>query len=614
MQDITSHSRIDLHVHTLHSRTAGNWLLDQIQINECYTKPMDVYKIAKSRGMDFVTITDHDVITGALEVAHMPDFFISEEISAFFPDDKTKVHILAYGITVQQHDEIQKLRFNIYELVPYLNEQKIVHALAHPFFKMGPTLTIGHIEQMLLMFEIFEVKNGGKQISPDNLFEMILDQLTPKTVWRLAAKHDIKPVGSTPWKKARIAGSDDHGGIMISSPHTIVKKSDHANDLLLNIKSGQCRVEGCGGSPLAVAHGAMAVGFHYLNSKKKSFDLIKNKLAWKALENIFQETTRHGFVSMALAYAESKARKGIKRNKGSNEWKQITRQLKKDKTLHQFLRGEAVFDHQNNVRFFESINNLVNSHIAAVFARSTKRSDLTSLWRNITVLKNIIPLITPYFVAFRTEDSDRDLMRQSEKQFLPPYLWSPHKVAVFSDHRVDFVLERDEINDLLEEELIQGYDTVYFTLGDEDSHSNNSYSYAPIAVIDSGTKINIPPLLKIAYHFSEENCSAIFVDSIGPMGIIGILLGKLLNKSVLATYHETDVQSLAQKTDGCDSKFFKAGLSAFYSMFDQVRLLDYPTPLQEDILKNCAAETKILGRKFMFEMPDAPNPAKIDIY
>lgn len=153
---MTHHSRVDLYVHSHHSRTAGNWILDQIQINECYTDPLDVYKIAKSRGMDFVTITDHDVIPGALEVAHMTDFFISEEISAFFPNDKAKVHILALNINESQHQDIQRLRRNIYELVPYLNEQKIVHVLAHPFFKMGPSLTLLHIEQMLLLFNIFD--------------------------------------------------------------------------------------------------------------------------------------------------------------------------------------------------------------------------------------------------------------------------------------------------------------------------------------------------------------------------------------------------------------------------------------------------------------------------
>lgn len=37
-----------------------------------------------ARGMDFVTITDHDTIDGALEIAHLPGAFVSEEMTAWF--------------------------------------------------------------------------------------------------------------------------------------------------------------------------------------------------------------------------------------------------------------------------------------------------------------------------------------------------------------------------------------------------------------------------------------------------------------------------------------------------------------------------------------------------
>lgn len=70
--------------------------------------------------MNYVTITDHDTINGALEIAHLPQVFISEEISAFFPDDKCEIHVLAWNITETATREISRLRHNIFELVPYL--------------------------------------------------------------------------------------------------------------------------------------------------------------------------------------------------------------------------------------------------------------------------------------------------------------------------------------------------------------------------------------------------------------------------------------------------------------------------------------------------------------
>jgi threonine dehydratase len=40
---------------------------------ECATPPEEVYELAKRRGMDFVTITDHDTISGVLQIADRPD-------------------------------------------------------------------------------------------------------------------------------------------------------------------------------------------------------------------------------------------------------------------------------------------------------------------------------------------------------------------------------------------------------------------------------------------------------------------------------------------------------------------------------------------------------------
>lgn len=42
--------------------------------------------MAKKAGMDFVTLTDHETMDGALTLLHHPDFFIGEEVSALFPE------------------------------------------------------------------------------------------------------------------------------------------------------------------------------------------------------------------------------------------------------------------------------------------------------------------------------------------------------------------------------------------------------------------------------------------------------------------------------------------------------------------------------------------------
>lgn len=40
-------------------------------------EPEEVYDLCRQRGMDFVTISDHNCIEGALEIAHLPSTFVS---------------------------------------------------------------------------------------------------------------------------------------------------------------------------------------------------------------------------------------------------------------------------------------------------------------------------------------------------------------------------------------------------------------------------------------------------------------------------------------------------------------------------------------------------------
>ena len=91
-------AKVDLHVHSKYSDRPSEWILRRIGAPESFVEPIELYRIAKSRGMDFVTISDHNCIDGALEIAHLADTFISDEVTTYFPEDGCKVHFLVCGI------------------------------------------------------------------------------------------------------------------------------------------------------------------------------------------------------------------------------------------------------------------------------------------------------------------------------------------------------------------------------------------------------------------------------------------------------------------------------------------------------------------------------------
>jgi len=86
--------KVDLHVHSKYSIRPSQWILQKLGCPECFTEPAEVYRIAKQRGMDLVTITDHNTISGSLDIAHLPGTFVSEEVTTYFPEDGCKAHVL----------------------------------------------------------------------------------------------------------------------------------------------------------------------------------------------------------------------------------------------------------------------------------------------------------------------------------------------------------------------------------------------------------------------------------------------------------------------------------------------------------------------------------------
>ena len=161
--------KVDLHVHSRHSKRPSQWILQKLGCPESFTEPERVYRIAKEKGMSLVTLTDHNTITGCLEIAHLPDVFISEEVTTYFPSDRCKAHVLVYDIDEGIHQEIQKVRENIHDLVAYLQANRIVHALAHPLFAVNDRLTIDHFEQFLLLFRNFELNGARHEVQNRHL-------------------------------------------------------------------------------------------------------------------------------------------------------------------------------------------------------------------------------------------------------------------------------------------------------------------------------------------------------------------------------------------------------------------------------------------------------------
>src|SRR5438045_4604214 len=248
-------SRCDLHIHSKFSARSEDWLFRRFDFPDSCTEPAELYGQLRERGMEFVTITDHDSIDGCLAILDQPQTFVSEQVTTYFPQDPCKVHLLVWGITTAQHHDISIFRSNILELQKYLAEHRIAHAVAHPLYSVNGKLTAAHLERLILLFKYFEGINGLRDSLLSGLATNLLRRLTPAKIQEFAHRHNLPPTHAEPWKKILVGGSDDHGGKFFASAFTETPKAKTPAEFLARIMAGRCQAKGRAGTPLALSHG-----------------------------------------------------------------------------------------------------------------------------------------------------------------------------------------------------------------------------------------------------------------------------------------------------------------------------------------------------------------------
>ena len=133
--------KVDLHLHSRFSDRSADWLFRRFDFPDSYSEPRALHSALRARGMDLVTLTDHNTLDGCLEIADLPGVFLSEEVTTTFPDDRCKVHLLVWNLDEAQHRDIAGLRGNIFDLQGYLAARDLPHAVAHPLHRLNENST-----------------------------------------------------------------------------------------------------------------------------------------------------------------------------------------------------------------------------------------------------------------------------------------------------------------------------------------------------------------------------------------------------------------------------------------------------------------------------------------
>ncbi|MDO9632374.1 MAG: glycosyltransferase, partial [Humidesulfovibrio sp.] len=541
---------IDLHVHSKFSTRPSQWILQRMGCPESFTEPKCIYDIARARGMRMVTITDHNTIAGSLEIAHLPEAFVSEEITTYFPEDRCKLHVLAYNITEAHHAEFQRLRENLFDLVPYLRAQGIVHVLAHPLFAVNDRLTPAHFEKALLLFNIFE-SNGSRDEAQNTFLRQVLQWLRPEDMQRLADKHGIEPLGETPWIKGLVGGSDDHSSLSIARRHTEFDGPASLDNLLDGIRQGRGRVLGNAATPWVMAHNLYGIAYQFY--KSRAGRLPRSHACMRLADTLLHPaSTGREFRPSLLERLKDRARTALYErlaDENSPQAMLLTEAsgiIQADQELAAAARGSAPAGTPPEElwrRFVMRVSDRLLSRFADKMLASIRSANIFELFHDVASAGSLYALLSPYFLSSELFARERSFTGQCMETFgvrREKKSGTSLRVAHFTDTFAEINGVALTIQQQVELARKYGKDMTCVTCNAEPLMAG-AKNFKPVGsfAMPEYPELTLayPPFLKMLSWCYEQDFDCILTATPGPMGLAGLAIARILKIPVYGTYH-----------------------------------------------------------------------------
>ena len=511
-------SRTDLHCHSSASEVSKLGVQRALGLPECATPPEEVYALAKRRGMDFVTITDHDTIDGVLELADRPDVFVSEELTARFHGEPQAVHILCLGITPDDHDWLQAHAGDVETVAAYLQEHEIACALAHPFYAVAAPLAARHRRRLAELFPIWEVRNGARARELN-----------------LPAAIYVDTHGG-----AGVGGSDDHAGIDIGRTWSETPAAATPDEFLAHVRAGRVGAYGDQGSAAKWAHAAMALAVRALG--RGDDDSPPDPAAvLHMLERVMVEgEARAGAEGDTLGPDDARAilRAWLDAVELDLDERELLAHLQSDGFSHASLERRARRCHER--RLASAVRNAGGADDLPATAGAIFEACIAAL---------------PYAPAgaFLSREKDRVAARDRE----------PVRVGVVADglgavHGVSRTLAQ------VRERGVDGFEVEL--IGTDACVDRRLTSVAEVEVPHyPGLTVGVPGVPAVVDALAEGRYDLLHVCTPGPAGVAALLTARLLGLPVAGSHHtELEVYAALRSGDPLVAAGMRMALATFY--------------------------------------------------
>jgi predicted metal-dependent phosphoesterase TrpH len=228
--------RCDMHVHTVHSGMCTIPVLRR-WCRESYNDPLALRERLEGRGMDLITVTDHDSIDAAERLRSLPNFFLSEEVTCRTPDGN-EFHMGVYDITERDHTELQRRRDDLPALLAYLAERELLFSINHAFSGLTGRRSEADFRWFQQRFPLVETRNGH------------MLKTCNRAARRMARANAQLPIG----------GSDAHTLHAAGRTYTEVPGARNKEEFFAGLRAGKARVRGESGTYWKLTQAVLAIG------------------------------------------------------------------------------------------------------------------------------------------------------------------------------------------------------------------------------------------------------------------------------------------------------------------------------------------------------------------
>ncbi len=546
-------SRADLHCHSTASVLSKLGVQTSLGLPECATPPEDVLELATRRGMDFVTLTDHDTIAGALRIADDPRVFLSEELTVSFKGEPQAVHVLCFDISPDDHDWLQAHRGDVEVCAEYLGEQGITTALAHPFYAVAAPLTPRHRRRLAQLFPIWETRNGSRAKELN-----------------LPAATYVETHGGT-----GIGGSDDHAGVDIGRTWTETPRCDTPQEFLTEIRAGRAAARGEQGSAAKWAHAAMALTVRALGPRAAGGPKPDPRAVLTMVERVMREgDARSGAARTDLGPDDARALLAA--------WLEATGLELEPAAFLAFLQEDG-FSHADLFRRARRAHERKLARaVEAVVAQATAPvPDLAAVAAEVF---DACVAAIPYApaAAFLGREKRKLVHREGE----------PLRVALVADgvggmHGVTHTL--DEIR----ERGVPGFEVE--VVGTDHRVDRRLSAVAEVDLpFYAGLEIGVPSLPAVVEVLAEGRYDLVHLCTPGPAGIAAAGIARMMSLPVLGSYHtELGAYARVRAADEQMELLVRFGTAAFYGQCAHVLS---PSPQSDEALHGLGVPAERIGR------------------